>query len=354
VKIALFDSINETHVCQALEDALRALGHDVLATGALWHGHRPPAEPSCLQRIDAALDRILAERCDALVNFRASTLSTGQLARLRDAGMTTAVWLPDDPVLYGVAYGAVVDHYDLALHCGNGAVLRFYDDRGHRSGVNFPFWVDPARWPAGWNPHAATEPLVFLGNLHGPAKKDRYRQLAPAAGNIAVYGRCGDDPAGIHRGELHGIGAISANLPRFFAGLSIAQRFADYAGTPYDFAGLAGLGHFELPSRVIEYASLGLPVLVLGTAPSEHFPEMARADDVQHAVALSNRLAAAPDEAMALSARGRRRVVAHFSGAARARFLSALLSGQAAPARMDLAAREFSYLEYQGELDDGP
>lgn len=347
MKIALFDRILETHVVDALADALAALGHGVLATGAVAGGHHPPATPAEVDAVDAAVAAVRAAGCDALLNFRASALLPRHLRELREAGIATAVWLPDDPVLYGVAYRAVVDGYDHVLHCGPGAILRFYDARGHRPGITFPFWLDPARWTADWDAGRAGPGLLFLGNLHGPAKRDRYARLAPAAGRLVVYGKCGDDPAGIHRGELHGVDAIRSVLPLFAAGLNIPQRFRDYAGTAYDFPGLAELGTFDLPSRVLQYAAAGLPVVTLGeAAASPHFPETLAAADIGAAVRAVDALRAEPGLAAALSARARADVVRHFSARARAGCLAALFGGDLDPAGMDATAREHAYREF--------
>lgn len=349
MKIALFDEINETHVCVALEDALRAQGHGVMATGPIWHGHVFAREEADIARIDAAVDDIISEGCHALFNFRASALAAPQVERLRNAGITTAVWLPDDPVLYGVTYRKVVDGYQHVLHCGPGNVLQFYQQRGHPAGFNFPFWVDTARWAVEWNVDRVSEDLVFLGNLHGPAKKGRYLQLAGAAGKISVYGKCADDPAGILRGELYGVEAMRALLPRFTAGLNMPQNFADYAGTGYDFPGLGGLGGFDLPSRVIQYAAIGLPVISVGpSAASEHFLHALQADTIAAALAHSRHLRSAPHFASELSRQARTDVVDNFSSAARARFLVAVLSGDLSARQLDLHEREFAYRSFSG------
>lgn len=345
MRIALFDRIHEGHVVDSLASALRALGHEVLSTGPVAHGHRPPATPDDIGLVDAAVARVCEARCDALLNFRASALLPSHLETLRAAGVVTAVWLPDDPVLYGVAYRGVVDGYAHVLHCGPRGILAFYDARGHRPGISFPFWLDPGRWLAEWTPEGAGPDLVFLGNLHGPAKRGRYAQLAPAAGRLAVYGKCGEDPARVHRGELHGVDAIRSVLPLFAAGLNIAQRFRDYAGTPYDFPGLAALDGFDLPSRVLQYAATGLPVVTLGP-PSRHFPAMLAAPDAAAAVRLVDGLRADPARGRELSAQARSDVERHFSAAARARCLAALFAGDLVPARLGIDAREHAFREF--------
>lgn len=347
MKIALFDVINETHVCASLAGALQAQGHHVHATGRVWRGHRRAIAAADVARIDATVDSVLAQGCDALLNFRAGTLSRQQLELLRSAGVRTAVWLPDDPVLYATTYGAVVDAYDHVLHCGPAGVLRFYDMKGHAPGVSFPFWLDIKEWSRQWRHETAVRGLVFLGNLHGAAKRGRYEILARAAGRIAIYGNCPADPSGIHRGELHGPDALRAVLPGFTAGINLPQRFSDYAGTPYDFDGLAALGSFDLPSRVLQYAAIGLPVITLASdPPSAHFAPVLHATDMDMALAMLDRLQSDPDAARELSARARAEVEANFSAEARARFLVDLFRGALRPRDMDLAQREFAYQAY--------
>lgn len=347
MKVALFDQINEVHVCEALADALGVLGHEVFTTGAVWRGHRQAEQASDVARIDAAVDSVLESGCEALFNFRASALGVAQLSRLRNAGIKTAVWLPDDPVLYGVTYRHVVDDYDHVLHCGSGAILEFYARRGHRAGINFPFWVDPARWPCAWDPLRASRDLVFLGNLHGPAKRSRYERLAAGAARMTIYGICPVDPLGMHRGELHGIKAMQAVLPLFRAGLNIPQRFAEYEGSAYDFAGLAELGSFDLPSRVIQYAALGLPVVSLSTAePGDSFPHAIQALDVRCALDLVDEMRADPAMAAKLSRSARQDVESCFSASSRARYLVALLSGELDPEVMSMRQREAGYRQF--------
>lgn len=349
MRIALFDVINETHVCASLAEALWTQGHHVYGTGRVWRGHRPATAAADVARIDTAIDAVLAQGCEALLNFRAGALSLRQLGRLRSAGVRTAVWLPDDPVLYATTYGGAVDAYDHVLHCGPASVLRFYDSKGHAPGVTFPFWLGVRDWSWQWRHERATQGLVFLGNLHGPAKRGRYELLAHAAGRITVYGNCPEDPRGIHRGELHGPDALRAVLPRFAAGINLPQRFADYAGTSYDFDGLADLGSFDLPSRVLQYAAIGLPVItVASSAPSAHFAPVLHATDMDTALEMLDRLQQDPDASRELSIRARSEVEANFSAEARARFLVELFRDALRPRNLDLAQREFAYKAYQG------
>lgn len=354
MKIALFGQVNEVHVCDALGSSLSTLGHEVVSTGAVWHGHRLARAGSDIARIDRAVDTVLASKCEALFNFRASALDVRQLQRLRDAGVTTAVWLPDDPVLYDTTYRHVVDSYDFVLHCGARAVLEFYDRQGHRAGVNFPFWLDPSRWPHLWDPSRARHDLVFLGNLHGPAKRSRYELLVPGARRTNIYGICPQDRMGMHRGELHGRDAMLAVLPLYRAGLNIPQTFADYAGSAYDFAGLAGLGRFDLPSRIVQYAALGLPVISLGgEVATESFPHALAATDMHGVLRLVDGLRDDPAAAIALSRSARQDVESNFSGLSRARYLMALLSGDIDPGASSIGQREAGYRHFSGNARNG-
>lgn len=350
MKIVLFDLINETHVCAALHRALEDMGHVVVSTGKVWQGHRAPLLAPDLDRVEAALATVLDDGCDALLNFRASTLAAHHLRRLRDAGVLTAVWLPDDPVLYAITYRAVVDHYDHVFHCGTGSVLRFYASHGHAPGIACPFWVDPEQWAYEWSVEGANDSLVFMGNLHNAAKQGRYAQLAQAgAARVAVYGKCASDPVGIHRGELHGVDAIRSVCIRYAAGVNIPQHFSDYAGTRYDFPGLSALGTFDLPSRVIQYAAMGLPVLSLGHgAGSVQFKHVLRAPGIGEALSIVDRLRARPDSAQELSRSARADVVSHFSARARAGLLSAVFTGELEPGKMGLEQRALVYREFSG------
>lgn len=351
MKIALFDRINEGHVCLALEEALRRDGHEVVTTGRVGSGHRFAQTPEQRQAIDAAFERIMSSGCDLLLNFRASSLEASQIDRIRALGVTTAVWLPDDVVLYEMTYRHIVDRYDIVLHCGSGRSLEFYDGCGHRAGVNFPFWVDPVRWPYRYAPGDADRDLVFIGNLLGSAgKKVRYERLRALSGHLQIYGKCEGDPLGMCRGELVGVEALAAVLPCYRLGLNLPQRFADYAGTEYDFPGLAELGSFDLPSRVTQYAAIGLPVVTLSSDATRHFPAALTTVDVDEIRAMLANLAQHQEALNSASVEGRRLVERHFSAEARARFLLALVQGEVQPARLSASDREFAYRWFPGEV----
>jgi len=345
MKIVLFDQINEVHVCTSLHAALAQMGHAVMSTGPVWRGHRFPASTEECEAIDNRLDDVLAMRPDALLNFRASSLLPRHLDRLRRAGVKTLVWFPDDPVLYGLCYSAVVDHYDVPLHCASGKVLNFYRYRKHRIGVNLPFWVDTDAIPYVYEAQACDKDLVFFGNMHGPAKQKRYELFCSVHDDLSIYGKVPDDPHGKAKGVLHGMEDASATLRSFRIGLNTAQCFQDYRGTPYDFPGMAMLGSFFLPSRVLQYAAIGLPVLTLPSDDSSvhHYPAGFHAGSAAQARDMIPRLLAHANYLQAVSRSARRDVEQYYSASSRARFLSELIKGSIEPRQLTPHEQEFSY-----------
>lgn len=354
MKIALFDDILEAHVCVALEAAIRRLGHETYRTGSLWRGHGFPHSRPVIDAIDAAVDRVIGERCHALLNFRASALTPSHVTRLSRAGIRTAVWFHDDPVLYRLTYQYVTDGYDVVLHCGTQGVLRYYDLAGHRKGLNFPFWVDPKRWRYGYRPECAVNDVVFFGHATGASTKvARYGRLSVLAGRLAVYGKVDRDPDGIHRGELHGVEAAASVLARYRLGLNLPQRFADYAGSGYDFPGLSRFGSFFLASRVSQYASIGLPVLTLPTAGLEsHFPAAITLADEGRLLATVDEHVSDHDALRQRSREGRLWVERHHSADARARMLIALLHDRLRADELSLYEREFAYQAFPADGTD--
>ena len=346
MKIVLFDEINETHVCDALATGLDDLGHAVFRTGPVWKGHAFATSPEAIASIDARIDEALAAGPDWWLNFRASSLTAGQVERIRRAGVRAAVWFPDDPVLYELCYSKIVDAYDLVLHCGGRQVLDFYRYRGHRIGINFPFWVDLRAWPLRYEPDACDRGPVFYGNMHGVAKRSRYEALCAVAPDVSLYGRLADDPLVRGRGVLNGPHEAAAALPRHRLGLNAPQRFADYAGSAYDFAGLALLGTFFLPSRVVQYAALGLPTLTLhagAVVDAGHYPPGLHARDVAQARAVVERISVQPDLLRGISLAARGDVERFHTGGSRARLLAALFDGTIEPERLTPHEQEFGY-----------
>lgn len=281
VRIVLFDDILERHVRRSLGRALRKLGHEVVETPPIWKGHLLPETAGDLKMIRTALEHVLSEAPDILLNFRAATLTPDMLKDIRSKGVRTFVWLPDDPVLYNVCYEKIVDHYDCVLNCGTEKVLRFYEERHRITGVNFPFWTDNIEFPRLRDLEIEPEyDIVFLGNITGPVRRDRYGIIAGISGNVRIFGRVNSDPENLCHGYLQGEKEVATALGKARLGLNIPQFFSDYCGQAYDFPELADFGSFQFPSRVVQYAAIGLPILTYGRAqPPGLFPEMLVAEN---------------------------------------------------------------------------
>ncbi len=345
MRIVLFDQINEIHVCSSLAQALTQLGHEVIWTGAVWKGHRFPDTEQEIAGVESRLHEVMQLRPDVLLNFRASSLLPRHVRQARQAGVKTLVWLPDDPVLYGLTYGRIVDEYDIPLHCGNRKILRFYQYQGHRAGVNLPFWLDTGTFEYRYDAQRAEGDAVFFGNMHGPAKRARYEQLCSLHEDLAIYGTVPHDPQRKCKGRVEGTEATVATLSRYRVGLNMAQHFPDYLGSPYHFSGLAMLGHFFLPSRVLQYAAVGLPTLTVqaGEYDVGHYPAGLHAGDLGEARRQLGRLLADPDLLRKISRAGRADVERYFSASSRARMLEHLLLKDVDVQGLTLHEKEYLY-----------
>jgi hypothetical protein len=354
MRVVLFDSILEDHTCRGLARAFEALGHDVVWTGPVWKGHRFPTEPDDLAMIRARLREVLSPRPDLFFNFRASTLTPEILEEMRPAVGTTALWLPDDPILYDICYRHVVDAYDLVLHCGYEAVLQLYQARHGRCGVNFPFWTDSVSLPYGYDPDRADYDAIFLGHAHGKVRRARYAQLAALPMRTRILGRVDDDPAGI-RGEflgdaLYEPATLSAHLGRGRLGVTIPQYFRDYQNHAYDYPGFAELGYYDMPSRVIRYAAVGMPIAGLGTERAPlGFPEVITANSPEVLGRLLTALLADRDALLDHSRRTYARFLSSFSALSRARFLVALASDPGRWDRLSASEKAIAFTEFPGE-----
>jgi polysaccharide pyruvyl transferase CsaB len=324
--IVLFDEILEQHAVRSLARALTARGHRVTTTGPVWGGHRPPTREADIERIWSSVRELSDARPDAVLNVRAASLLPEMVGHLKAAGAVTLIWLPDDPVLYHVCYRRVVDAYDTLLHCGGEALLSFYERKHGRAGFNFPFWTDQQEHPFGFDPARAPLELVFLGNCWGDVRGNRYDLLSSLPFRMRIFGKVPHDPHGIRGGYLERTEQVAQALTTARCALNIPQFFRDYRETEYDFPELADLGHFQFPSRVIQYAAVGLPILSLEPrGVPETFPELVPFKDrdelIQNAEALLGDEERLPAVAEATHARFRR----SFSALARAVFLEELI-----------------------------
>lgn len=264
MRIVLFDGIMETHVVSSLERSLAGRGHDVLNTGKLAHGHTFITAAADIQRVEEAISLVHDFRPDLVVVFRPSSLPFPLLRRLRRAGGRLFAWFSDDPVLWNLSYGQVVDFYDVILHCGGSRVLDFYEQKhGRPTGVNFPFWSDGDAFPYVYGTKPSESDVLFLGNVGDSIRRRRYYQLGLLNLNLRIHGQVGDDYLNLSGGYLDTREEVVDAGARARIAISIPQFFSDHREAPTWFEGLDRLGSFEFPSRVIQCAAMGLPMVTL-------------------------------------------------------------------------------------------
>ncbi|MCO1339015.1 hypothetical protein BJH93_08955 [Kocuria polaris] len=305
MRIALFDGIMETHVVSSLERSLVGRGHDVLNTRKLAHGHTFITAADDIRRVDEAISQVHDFRPEVVVVFRPSSLPFPLLRRLRRAGGRLFAWFSDDPVLWNLTYGRVVDFYDVILHCGGSQVLEFYEQKhGRPTGVNFPFWSDGDAFPYVYGTKPSESDALFLGNVGDSIRRRRYYQLGLLNLNLRIHGQVGDDYLNLSGGYLDTTEEIVDAGARARLAINIPQFFSDHREAPTWFEGLDRLGSFEFPSRVIQCAAMGLPMVTL-LEPGmtlNMFPEIRVAHDMHELERVSRQMLTTDD----LSERSRR------------------------------------------------
>lgn len=333
MRVAFFDTIQEQHVVASLRRALEQRGHRVYETGRLASGFRFVEDASVLERIGEAIDQTAGFSPDLVLVFRPAALPIPMLQRLRSAteahGTMLMPWFSDDPVLWQLSYGPVVNHYDMILHCGGEDVLQFYQQQfGRPTGVNMPFWTDSVAFRNVYGSQPAESDAVFLGNVGDRVRRERYFDLRSMGIDLRIHGKVGEDYFEMSGGyldadlEVERVGATSR------LAINIPQWFEDHRGHETWFEGLADFGSFSLPSRVVQCAAMGLPVLSLqrpGSAPPP-LPEVVQATTVQD---LADQARTLLDDG-SLSERSRAiraRFESEYSAASRAQLLEAVREG---------------------------
>jgi hypothetical protein len=360
MKICLFDSIHERHVCESLLRAFNELGHQVHWTGAIQTIRKGPVfphEPEDLSLLWRELQKLATDKPDVLLNIRASTLRPDMLNYLRSHGIFTAVWFPDDPVLYKQIYSSIVESYDVVLHCGGPKVLSFYTERHGATGINFPFWTDNTAFPFCFNSERCEWDVIFLGNCNGPVRRARYDFIASLPFNVRVFGRVQKDPAGIHGGYLQdaytNTGTVTQVLANAKVGLSISQFFEAYAGSEYDYPELKQLGYFQFPSRIIQYAASGLPIISIGDQEMRNcFPELVVAGAREEVVEAARALFANRKTLDEASHRVHERFRRNYSALSRAKCFEAVVASPAFWRRLDATERAELFMQFPAP--DGP
>lgn len=355
MRIALFDGILEQHVSASLHRALLRRGHTVMNTGKLAQGFKFVSDPSALAKIDAAIDEVYSFHPDAVFVFRPASLPMPQLLRLKAAGGKLIVWLSDDPVLWKLSYGPVIDHYDIVLHCGDASVLSFYEQRhGRATGVNFPFWSDSVAFPYSYRALQLESDALFLGNVGDRVRRQRYFDLAGLGLDLRIHGKTGDDYFGLAAGFLDSDSEIVDAGSRARLAINIPQLFEDHRGLDTWFDGLGALGSFQFPSRIVQYAAMGIPTVSLqpGTAQSSTvFPELRLVGSIRELKRESVDLLADECALKELSRAMHRRFLRSFSADSRVLALESLMVDDSWR-RLDAGSRAQWFADFDGARAD--
>ena len=356
MKVILFDTILERHLAESLKRALEYLGHEVDFTDLILHGHSMIQKQSDLDFMWGKVKEVRDKDYDLLVAFRPMNLTIEMVSYLGES-MTTAVWFSDDPVLYKTCYKHVVDAYDIVLHCGYKEVLDFYESKGHVRGFNYPFWTDHKSFPVVFNKNIPEIDIAFLGNMHGQVRRKRYLEFAALPFIKKVYGLVDSDPYGVHGGFLNeayiNTKLVSDVLSRTKVGLSIPQFFKDYDGLEYDFPELAGLGYFQFPSRVVQYAASGLPIAAIGDSRmSDVFSSIHVQSSLKDMIPYLRRVSSDRDFALKESQKVLNQFRSNYSALSRAEMLVDLFSNLEKLKGLSSSERAELFLKYEANYDE--
>ncbi|WP_386693733.1 hypothetical protein [Lonepinella sp. MS14435] len=357
MKFILFDSILERHLGESLQRALTSLGHEVVFTDLILHGHSMVSKQKDIDFMWEKVKEICSQKADLLVSFRPMNLLPEMLEYIRK-NMKTAIWLSDDPVLYKTCYSKVVDHYDLLLHCGYADVMDFYEKNNHPKGFNFPFWTDHKSFPNVYNPLYSEYEIVFLGNMNGQVRRKRYMELAELPFTKKVFGLIDSDPFAMHGGFIRegylNTDKVSDVLSKAKIGVSIPQFFIEYNGLDYDFPELAKLGYFQFPSRVIQYAASGLPIAAIGDKRmQEAFPEIFVANKISDLQEYIHKVTQDYNFALGESKKILNRFRSNYSSLSRALMLIDIVSNLDKLQNMSTYDRSILFMNYNADYNEG-
>ncbi|SMY13259.1 glycosyltransferase family protein [Brevibacterium jeotgali] len=321
MRFAFFDGLLEDHVPASLQRALESRGHTVYNTGKIGHGFVFETQPDKLSRINRYIDETIAAEPDFILVFRPASLPPNLLDKLRRTGAQLAVWLSDDPVLWDLSYRPVVDLYDIVLNSGSERVLKFYDSHfGRAVGVNFPFWTDNLSFPYVYGEYKPETVAMFLGNVQDEVRRNRYFNLTSLSTNLRIHGNTGIDFRNVSGGYLDSDREVVQAAARAKLAINIPQYFSDHSGLPTWFAGLDALGTFQYPSRVIQYAAMGLPIVSVTPDRSDYdtFPELQTVSSVDKIDEMVEGLLSSESRLSELSTETHNRFRSHFSAHSRA------------------------------------
>ena len=355
MRIVLFDTILERHLAESLKRALERLGHDVVFTDLIVHGHAMIRAIEDKEKINKVLNEVLSIKTDLLIAFRPMNLLPSVVETISKQ-TKIAIWLSDDPVLYKSCYKDVIDKYDIILHCGNEKVLKFYEDKGHNKGFNFPFWTDNIAFPVVYTNKNHEYDGVFLGNMHGQVRRRRYKEIAQIPASIKVFGLVDSDPYGIHGGNIKegyiNTKAVSKALSKAKFSLSIPQFFADYKGLKeYEFEELSSLGYFQFPSRIVQYAASALPIVAVGDKDMKKlFPEIEVGNSIKELYPYIEKLKNNREFASEVSLKTHKRFLQSYSAMARALFLVDLVENHSRYSSLSTIERVELFTSYNGNI----
>ncbi|MCC9193849.1 glycosyltransferase [Arthrobacter sp. zg-Y916] len=327
MRFGIYDGIVETHVASSLERAMQAAGHNVYNTGKIGHGFKFASSKKEIHKLSVHLDELLAWEPDVIFVFRPASLPYDLLRRAKSSGAKLVVWLSDDPVLWDLSYGPVLDEYDVVLHCGTERVLRFYEEQfGRPTGVNIPFWTDQISFPYVFGREYRETDALFLGNVHDTVRRNRYFDLGSLRSSVRIHGSVATDYFNLWGGFLDSDQEVVQAGARSAVAINIPQFFKDHYGLETWFPGLDRLGFFQYPSRVIQYAAMGLPIISLVPTPQDlqSFPEIITVNSMGELDEAIQYVAHAPDLAD-LSVRTHQRFLDNYSAAARVMAIESLL-----------------------------
>lgn len=256
---------------------MHAAGHEVYNTGKIGHGFKFASSKQELHKLGAHLDGLLAWEPDVIFVFRPASLPYDLLRRAKSSGAKLLVWLSDDPVLWDLSYGPILDEYDIVLHCGTERVLRFYEEQyGRPTGVNIPFWTDPIAFPYVFGREQRETDALFLGNVHDTVRRQRYFDIGSLQSSVRIHGSVATDYFNLWGGFLDSDQEVVQAGARAAVAINIPQFFKDHYGLETWYPGLDRLGFFQYPSRVIQYAAMGLPIISVVPTPQDlqSFPEI--------------------------------------------------------------------------------
>ncbi|OSI08052.1 Uncharacterized protein conserved in bacteria [Neisseria animaloris] len=353
MKFILFDSILERHLGESLKRALEYLGHEVVFTDLILHGHSMISSQKDIEFMWSKVKEICSEPVDLFIAFRPMNLLP-EMVEYIGQRMKTAIWLSDDPVLYKTCYGGVVNSYDILLHCGYADVMDFYEKKGHPKGFNFPFWTDHISFPIVYDPIFAEYDIAFLGNMNGQVRRKRYMELALLPFTKKVFGLIDSDPLAMHGGfireaYLH-TQRVSEVLSKAKMGVSIPQFFTEYNGLDYDFPELADLGYFQFPSRVIQYAASGLPIAAVGDQRmKEAFPEIFVANNIAELESYITKITTNYSFALKESKKILNRFQKNFSAISRAMMLIDLVNNLNSLQNKNIKERSLMFMTYDAD-----